>query len=397
MKKIYIFIILILCFLFPKNVSAYSDDEINLYLFYGETCPHCHELRNYLNTIKDDYPKLHIYEYEVWRDLYGKKMMDDASKVINEEITGVPFTVIGEETFTGFSKGYTDKNIKKTIEHYMKNYYNDVFGIYLGISEKKEDKGGEKLKKSLESISVPFVGEVNLKGLSIISVTVILGIVDGFNPCAMWVLLFLISMLIGLKDRKRMWILGFTFIFTSAIIYFLFMSAWLNLMEVIGTPIFVRALIGIFALVMGGFNLKTYFESRKNGIQCKVVGSKKKNKIIDNIKKFTKEKNLLIALLGIIVLAITVNVIELFCSLGLPVIYTEFLHISNLSGIQYYLYILLYTFFFMLDDIVIFVIAMFTLKITGITNKYSVIAKLIGGVIMVLIGILMIFAPELLM
>ena len=115
------------------------------------------------------------------------------------------------------------------------------------------------------------------------------------------------------------------------------------------------------------------------------------------IKKFTSEKSLLLALVGVITLAFSVNLIELACSAGLPLIFTQILALNNLGLFEYSIYILLYLIFFLIDDIVIFVIAMKTLEVTGISTKYTKYSHLIGGIIMLIIGILMIFKPSWLM
>jgi hypothetical protein len=204
---------------------------------------------------------------------------------------------------------------------------------------------------------------------------VILGTLDGFNPCAMWILIFLISMLIGMQDRRKMWIIGFAFIFVSALSYFLFITAWLQVMLFIGFIAGIRAAIGFFALAGGGWNVYTYWKTRDSG--CEVVSPKKRKKISQQIKDIIHEKNMIIALVGVGVLAFSVNLIELLCSAGLPVIFTQMLALNDLNTVQHYLYILLYIFFFMLDDLLVFIISMVTLEAFGITTKYTKYSHLV--------------------
>ena len=204
-------------------------------------------------------------------------------------------------------------------------------------------------------------------------------------------------MLLGTKDRKKMWILGLTFLFTSAFIYLLFMVAWLNVAIKMNTVIWLRITIAIIAIIAAFINLKSFYKGLKKDTGCEVVDSKKRKNIIEKIKKFTLEKSLILGLLGVMTLAVSVNFIELACSAGLPLLFTQILALNNLSKLSYMIYILIYIFFFLIDDIIVFVIAMFTLKITGISNKYSKYSHLIGGIIMLLIGLLMIIKPEWLM
>ena len=119
--------------------------------------------------------------------------------------------------------------------------------------------------------------------------------------------------------------------------------------------------------------------------------------MFSRIRKFTSEKSLILALIGVIGLAISVNVVELACSAGLPIVFTEILAINKVSVFMSFIYTLVYILFFMIDDLVIFFIAMFTMKVTGISTKYNKYSHLIGGIIMLIIGILLMVAPGILM
>ena len=237
---------------------------------------------------------------------------------------------------------------------------------------------------------------IETKNLALPLVSILIGLVDGFNPCAMWVLLFLISMLIGMKDKKRMWSLGITFLVTSALIYLLFMIAWLNVATFLTSVSIVRLLLGLIALSGGIVNLYGYFKNRKTE-GCTVVDDKKRNKIFDRIKRFTHEKNFFLAIIGVIAFAISVNIVELACSAGLPVMFIEILSINHLTIIEEVIYIGLYMLFFLLDDLVIFFIAMTTMQLTGFSTKYGKLSKVVGGILLLLIGLLLIFKPEWLM
>ena len=222
-----------------------------------------------------------------------------------------------------------------------------------------------------------------------------MGILDGFNPCAMWTLVFLISLLLGMKDKKRMWILGTTFIIASAGVYFLFMAAWLNLILFLGFIIWIRIAIAALAFYGGIYHLKEFFTEKD--ATCKVTGTESRQKVFARLKEIVHENSFLWAMGGIILLAGAVNLVELICSAGLPAIYTQVLALNNLAKWQYYLYIVGYIFFFMLDDLIVFFVAITTLQMTGLTTKYTRASKLIGGILMLIIGLLLMFKPEWLM
>lgn len=389
-KFIYLFISVIL-FLIPTIVKADDSNTVTLYLFHSKSCLHCQDERKFLDEIKDKYPNLVIKEYEI-SNSDNAELMSKVKEIFNNNSPYVPYTTIGTKDFVGFSDITADLIEQAIIEYSNKNYC-DKTGVYLGKADDQYCTNEEK--DSINSIKIPLLGRVNPKDVSLPLITIILGTIDGFNPCAMWILLFLITMLINMKNRKRMWALGVAFLVTSALVYLLFMVAWLKITVQFTSIMWVSLIIALVALVGGSINLRSYFKAKETG--CEVVNDTRRKKIITQIKKFTSEKSFILALLGIIVLAATVNLVELSCSAGLPIVFTQILALNNLPGWQYWLYILLYILFFLIDDLIVFTIAMTTLKITGISNKYTKYSHLIGGIIMVLIGILLVLKPEWLM
>ncbi|OGY42453.1 MAG: hypothetical protein A2Y67_00240 [Candidatus Buchananbacteria bacterium RBG_13_39_9] len=326
--------------------------------------------------------------------------MIEFGEKLNANVSGVPFTVIGEHYVIGWlDEKNTGVQIEDAIKCVLNNNCRDIGSELMGnnlMAEKQQEDKTLKTSSSIpETMTLPLVGEIKTKNLSLPILTIILGALDGFNPCAMWTLLFLISLLLGMKDRKRMWILGSAFIVASASVYFLFMAAWLNLLLFVGFIVWVRILIGLVAMAGGGYNLKEYFTSPDAG--CKVTGTEKRQKVFEKLKNITYQKSFYLALGGIIILAFAVNLVELICSAGLPVVFTQILALSNLAKWQYFAYMLLYIFIFMLDDLIVFIVAMVTLKMTGITTKYTRLSHLIGGILMLIIGLLLIFKPEWLM
>ena len=372
MKKIFIFLCLFIL-LIPSIVFA--NDKVDVYLFYGETCPHCaNEKKMFAEYMKEN-DDINLHLYEVYYSRENQKLMQKMADDLGINVSGVPFTIIGDKHFIGYSESYTKDKIIKTIKE-----------------EKKANNQNDETNENI--INLPIIGELDTNNLSLPVITIIFGIIDGFNPCAMWVLLFLISILIGMENKRRRIILGSTFILTSTIMYFLFMVAWLNFALFIGATLWIKILVGLVGIGGGIYSLTNGIKRQDDG--CEIVDDKKRNNMFTKIKEATAKKSFLLAMIGIIALAISVNFIELLCSAGLPVIYTQILALNNVSTIDYYLFIMLYMLFFMLDDLIVFIIAMTTLKMTGISTKYSKMTKIIGGILMLIIGLLLIFKPELL-
>ena len=402
MKKYLLFIIISMAFIFVPNIV--NAKTIDLYLFYGAECPHCAELEAYLDKEYKNDKELNIHKYEVWHNTDNVELWNKVQDATCVEGSGVPYFVIGDQVIRGYNKGEVFENkVDKAIKNAKNNSFKDNAGIALGLKDgtidKECNKKDVKEKKEVETkLDVPFVGQTDLKDVSILSSAVIIGLVDGFNPCAMWVLLFLITLLLNYKDRKKMWILGLSFILTSGAIYFLFMLGVLEVRELTKEVVFLRVLIAIFALVFGGYNIYRYIKtkiSKEEG--CDVTSPEERKRIMIRAKKAVTNDKFILALIGIIALAVTVNFIELLCSLGLPVMFTELMNYNDITGIKSIAYLLVYIFFFLLDDLIIFFIAMKTLKITAISNKYTKYSHLIGGLIMLIMGILMLIRPEWLM
>ena len=402
MKRSLKILFLVIClFSFCNVVNAVSEKNlVNIYLFHSYTCKHCKEEIKLLDELEKEYDNIKVYKYEVNENENGE-LLKNISEIMGSKVTGTPYTIIGNKVFSGYDYENSKGRFKGAIEYYSKYGYEDKVGEYISsiplpsYEVKDTDPDVDEYINDYISykIKLPLIGEVKLKNLTLPLITVVIGLADGFNPCAMWVLLFLISMLIGMKDKKRMWILGSTFLLTSALIYLIFMMSWLNLANLLISVVWVRVIIAIVSLVGGIINLRGYIKHRKVS-GCDVVDDKKRNRIITRIKKFTTEKNFWLAILGVIVLAISVNVVELACSAGLPVMFIEILSLNNLTAIEEIIYIVLYMLFFLLDDFVVFVIAMTTLSLTGVSSKYGNLSKLIGGILMLLIGLLLMFKPE---
>ena len=391
MKKKIFSLFLLLVLLFPINIFALSKDyedkissivdkkvekdKINFYLFRGEGCPHCREEEKWIKSIKSKYKdKVNFYDFEVWYNEENQEKLKQVGEVFDLEIKGVPFTVIGNKHYSGFSDTIAS-SMEDDIESYLKT-----------SSTKKKDK----------KVNIPLLGKVSMKNSSLGLIAIVLGLIDGFNPCAMWILLFLINMFLGMKNKKKAWVLGFVFLLVSALIYFLSMLG-INFVVGVTTISYLRIAIAVFILVMGVLGLRKYIKTRKEADGCTVVDDKKRKTLFKKAKKIVNSKSFIFSLVGVSALAISVNLIELACSLGFPMIYTEMLSINNITGFSKIIYLLIYIFFYMIDDLFVFTVSMITLEATGITNKYNKLCTLVSSIIMLVMGLLLIFKPGWLM
>lgn len=399
MKKSIILLVISIFLLIPININAgistvepgiNSKDKLTIYLFYSKTCSHCKKEMEWLGRYKNEISGINLEYYEISDN---DKLLTSVRKSLNINNSYVPLTVIGSDYFIGYNDDIK-KQIEEAVKAYLNNEYCDIVGL---VKDNKDTTGCRSQNNGIYTTSeyrvLPFIGEVNVKTMSLPIIAIILGFVDGFNPCAMWVLIFLITMLFEMKDRKKMWILGVTFLFASALVYLLFMISWLGIASSLASTWF-RFIIALVALVAGVFNINKFRIESKKEIGCQVTTKKQKTKIASRIEKVVKEKRYTLAIIGMVALAFSVNLVELACSAGLPLLFTQILSMNDLNGGLYALYMIIYIAFFLIDDLFVFVIAMTTLKITGISNKYTKYSHLVGGIIMSLIGLLLVIKPE---
>jgi len=401
-KKI-ILTIIVLAGFWGMNAQAVDNKKIDLYFFYGQGCPHCAKEEIFLAKLEKEKTPINIHRYEVWHNKDNANLLSKIAKNINLTVSGVPILFIGSENIVGYGDDKsTGQDILKTIKYFEDFGCTDIIGPIINDTADASTASSTcsvnslKSKTSIpEEINLPFFGPIKTRNVSLPLLTVVVGILDGFNPCAMWVLLFLISLLLRMNDRKRMWILGWAFIIASGAVYFFFMTAWLNLFMFIGFVAWIRIAIAMLALGSGGYQLYDFWKNRKGG--CLVEGGEKRREIFDKIRNVVSKQNFFLALVGIIILAMAINLVELVCSIGLPAVYTQVLTLSNLPAWQYYGYLFLYIVFYMMEAMIVFVFAMITLKTKAFSTKHMRWTGLAGGVIMFIIGLLLIFKPGWLM
>ena len=368
-----------------------EEKVINIFSFRAEGCLYCAKEETFFQELEKTDKNIRIYRFEIAYDKEGQDVAKKVEDLLGIKISTVPYVIIGRQSIIGFTEGITDVEILDAIEYNRTHVVRDIVGEMLGVAVPitgDEDDPKETV------IRLPFFGEIQAKSVSLPLLAVVIGALDGFNPCAMWVLLLLISMLIHIKEKWKMWTLGLIFLFTSAIMYFFFMLSWLNITMLFGSVFILRLIIGTVAVGGGSINIRN---GLKKDDGCEVVDSTQRKKLRARIQEISDQPTFILAIVGIMGLAITVNLVELLCSAGLPIVFTQVLALNQVTYWEKIGYLLIYVTFFLLDDIIVFVIAMKTFELTGISTKYAKYSHLIGGAIMIILGILMVVKPGWLM
>ncbi len=340
----------------PAQIDWREDGQ--LHVFFSPDCPHCHEAIEFLKQRRKIAYVLHDISKSSSEALFRRVV-----KHYGIESPAVPLFVRGSRYVIGFDSAQTTGR--------------EILALLSGQET--------VARRAAESkITIPLIGEVDPTHHSLLALTALMGLSDGFNPCAMWVLIYLISLIVNIQDRQKIWWLVGTFVLASGVLYFLFMTAWLNTFLFIG---YIRPLTQLIALTAIGFGLDHLIgvAAARGEVVCEVGDMEQRQRTMQWGRKIVAAPVGIASLVMVIALAFAVNAIEFICSAALPAIYTHLLALTDLPIALHYAYIGLYVGFFMLDDLVIFGLAAFAVQ-KIVNTRYAAISRLIGGVVLIGLG-----------
>jgi len=374
-KKIALLFILLL---FSVSTAAQDiepgiepEDKITVYFFWRYGCPYCEKEHAFLEGLAEKYPEVEV-QYLLTSE--NQELFQRLAEENGASTQWVPALFINGCDF--YRVGFTEE-IGKEIEQHVQDMIAEIHTC--------EDE---------RYITVPILGKIDLQNISLPLFTIVLGGLDGLNPCAIWVLMFMLSLLIYAKSRKKILFIGGLFVAVSGIIYFIFMTAWLNIFLFIEYTDIMRIIIALIALAFGIINVKDFFFFKKGA--SLTIPDSAKPKLFEKMRKLVQEETTIASVIGVIVLAIFVNLIELACTIGLPAVYTRILTLQNLSPLEYYLYLALYNIMYVVPLAIIVTVFAWTLGGKKLSEKWGRILKLVSGSLMLALALIMLFAPELL-
>ncbi|MDF2756648.1 MAG: conserved rane protein of unknown function [Nitrospira sp.] len=366
-----------LCLLFmllvnPEAVSAgVPVQEIDVYVRTG--CPHCETAKVFLNKLRAERPSVNIRIYDIAEDPAALQRLKSVAAERGVTQLGVPAFVIDGELIVGFRS-------------------NDTTGSEIRERLDRQDADGGRSSVTQERFQAPWFGEVRVSDMGLPLFTVILGLLDGFNPCAMWVLLFLLSLLVNLHDRRKMALLAGVFVMVSGLVYFAFMAAWLSVFLVVGISRTLQVSLGAVAMLVGVVNLKDFFALHQ-GVSFSIPEFAKPV-FYARVRRILQAEDIVGALAGIVILAVLVNLIELLCTAGFPALYTQILSLRHMPPWEYYGYLALYNLAYIFDDSLMVAIAVMTLSHTKLQNRAGRWLKLVSGVVMAALGAVLLIHPS---
>jgi glutaredoxin len=362
----------LILWLIPALLASSPGFSQDIIIYTKTGCPFCQQATEFLEDAKQQHPGFQFEERNITGDPETMAAFLALIEQYEIERPAVPLMLAGDQVFVGFRIDETPQMLAEVLGWYDQGIPLEEQGP--GIQERRLPAW-----LSLERYGLP-------------AFTVIIGVMDGFNPCATWVLMFLLSMLVHVKSRKRMFLIAGIFVLISGVVYFLFMAAWLKFLLAFRLSVTIRIVIGVLGLTAAGFHLKDYFMNLRGPSLS--ISQKSKSNIGAKIRSVITAKNLPAALLTVSVLAILVNFYELLCTAGLPAIYTQVLVNQDIEGGRFYAYLLLYNAAYILDDSVMVFAATWALSSKRLKPGAGRVLKGLSGLVLLVLSLLLIFKPE---
>lgn len=397
------FIVLsLIAFIKPPGSIAVSvlSGKAEIKVFVREGCGHCKDEEKFLTDLgkKDGNIAITYYRLEDANDRKSWDMFTTRFGIA--KVT--PITVIGNYYMIGFSDEKTSgEDIRKLIQA-AQNQNTPTNLENPDLSESGQAKSSCPDDGSIPclvesgpqyTVSLPIIGKIDSQKYPMVILSALLGFFDGFNPCAMWVLITFLIILIEVGDRKKMFMFAGVFMLAEAVMYTLILTVWYKTWDFVKLDTIVTPIVGFVSIVGGILFLNEY---RKKELECKVTNISQRAQTKSKIRKLATDKFTVLTFLGILGIAFSVNIIEFACSIGIPQAFTKILEINKLSPFSTAAMIAVYILFYMIDDLFVFAIALYGADKLHLTTRYSKASNLLGGIVMIILGLLLLFAPKIL-
>jgi hypothetical protein len=360
----------------PPVTMPSSRGEVPMLVFYwGIGCPHCEEASPFVRSLEEGGGVV-VERVEIRNDPAGRDRFLAEVKRLGISAPGIPMFVVGDRHLLGFRQGLTEARIQAMI---------------------RDAAAGKpaNLAEDVHRIDLPWIGAIEPGAYSLTALALVVGLVDGINPCAMYVLVAMLSILLHVRSRARLLLFGGTFVVMSGVVYFLFMTAWLNLFALTGFARWITVGLGVVLMGMGLINLKEVLWFKK-GVSL-MIPDKAKPGLFRRMRSVAGAASLPAALAGIAALAFVVNLVELGCTLGLPAVFTRILSLrADVSSAGRYLYLALYNVAYVVPLAVIVVVVAATLHRITLGERGAKALKVVSGALLVGFGVLFVVAPEML-
>ena len=374
-----------------KTTQWYSRDksnklQIDLYFFWSWSCPHCLEARPVMQSLSKKHPWIKLHSLEITRSIQNALLYQSMATELKQDAASVPVFLFCGVMQVGLA--IDDPDGKKLLK--QMNACRSLLLANKAIADYQK----EYRQQNDQQLNLPLVGKLDLNKYSLATVTVILAGLDAFNPCAFFVLLFLLSMLVHARSRTKILLVGGIFVFISGLMYFLFMSAWLNIFMFVGKLAWITLIAGLIALTIALINIKDYFWFKK-GLSLSIPDAAKPG-LFNKMHNLLDSRRMSTMIAGAAALAMFANLYEFLCTVGFPMVFTRILTMEEISVSQYYSYLVLYNVIYILPLATIVIIFAVTLGRRKLQEHEGRVMKLLSGMMMLFLGSILLFAPEML-
>jgi thiol-disulfide isomerase/thioredoxin len=361
--------------------STHEDgaSRVHLYFFWSQKCPHCLKAVPFIESLAREHAWLKVHSAEISQNRKNLERYIEMANSLGQEASSVPAFMVCGRMITGYDSA--------------RGVGQEIFALALACRQSSEN--ALSMPDEDRAFLLPFLGTIDPQSNSLLIFTLIIAGMDSFNPCAFFVLLFLLSLMVHARSRVRMLLIGTTFVLISATVYFMFMAAWLNLFMMVGAVPVITVIAGIIAVAIGLINTKDYFLF-KQGPSLSIPENAKPG-LFRRMRALLKADNLGAMLLGTAALAIAANSYELLCTAGFPMVYTRLLTLNELGSLEYYGYLVLYNLVYVLPLLVIVLVFSFTLGAYKLSEQQGRFLKLLSGLMMLGLGLVLLFAPAILL
>jgi len=366
-----------------------SQQQVIMRVFWGSTCPYCLRQKPFLAALEKRYDALDIQQYEIYNNPENRKLFALTAQIHGVQVNNVPAVFVGGRLFTGDSPA-----IRQRIEAAARQAIENLGGQSPAsdISDMEEQAQDSKEEGS-SVISVPFLGSIDMAAQPLVLSTFLIAFVDGFNPCSLWILMLLMGLVIHSGSRKRVMMVGLAFLLTTATIYAVFIAGVFKVMSLLAFMGWIKWIVALFALVFGLVNIKDFFWFKK-GFSFTIADEHKPG-IYKSFRSLNDPKARGLALIGAtIVMAAGIAIVELPCTAGFPVIWSGLIHAQEVGWLEFSSLLLVYLLVYLLDEVVVFLTAVFTLKIGKFDVKHGQALKLFGGLIMIALALMLVLKPD---
>ncbi len=382
-----------------------TPNPVQIEILERADCAHCQAEKAYLEQFQRTRSDVSLRFYDI--DTPGGKRLFDAVTAREGFSKITPTTIVGMSVFQGFDAPETTGKRIDTLIESNRGVTDQGFENYLKSSDAGAvaqdgagcDTAGGICTQPKEPlyVKIPLTDKViDISTWTLPALAATIGFFDGFNPCAMWVLVTFLIILMQMGSKRQMWIVVGSFLAAEAIMYYLILNVWLQVWDFIGMDRIITPLVGIVSVVGGLFFLYEWYKSLGTEMACRVVDMEDRSRIVRKIRQLATSKFTLLTLFGIVVLAFSVNIIEFACSIGYPQAFTKIIQVNNLGFWHTQYLMAIYIFFYMVDDLIVFGLALWGFDKIHMTEAFSRWSALLGGLLMLFLGYMLIAHPEIL-